>query len=747
MEIFPFAVPESDRKGLLLSFDEGEAFSKAPPVLHSIHRNIAIGSSLIVVRPFVSIQRPAAFTSMEEPALRELAIRFPEASIALLCSENYVHELSSDLFGRADDALNTDEKRREMIASIRQQELLHFVTDSNAILPRSRSYRYRLPSGVIAPTFVRVGNIQTSRHTLDAVFFWMLPHLRRPQGMLVETWSIGSIALNVARQIAKYDASKPGFRVDMLAHYHDGRPGTRAEFATIARGVSQNFDEPFLIVYSASMSGKSLRHLARSLASAHCPPENVERLVLYHVGAQPLADPNISLLCRLKSEAPSAAGNAQAANKVSIVDIDENTYFPRVLRDKQLRLTRKVAAQNKKFFDRYRSSNAIRVHVNTYLGEQIIRHHGIDIDVYEMLKVHDFLAELETKVLSLEPVPAIIIVPPHAAGEALASKIADIIEKKATRPEVYVSVDLQEHLPEDGKPKTDLAKRLHGTGNNDAVLLIDDVITTGSRIRSLQRSLRHLFRGRIHYFVGVARMESSQAWRDLQSTLRLNEHGDAHSVTAVEVVTLPDWNTNDCPWCEESRIFDEIIEQNPNAVSKAMKERALLLRSADKTGLINNVFLEGIGIPTMILGPNSAFVKDPAQPATVAAAVASAIQELRSESDEFLRLAPDGFPVRNILAFADLDRYTDPILRSAILRASRSSELRRSKEGDEKKRAMWTQERLKDPEVPDRQMRREILTAVLTGKLPPHSLDQNTLLALRNEGFSEFCDLVEKDLL
>ena len=87
-------------------------------------------------------------------------------------------------------------------------------------------------------------------------------------------------------------------------------------------------------------------------------------------------------------------------------------------------------------------------------------------------------------------------------------------------------------------------------------------------------------------------------------------------------------------------------------------------------------------------------------------------------------------------------RYTDSILRAAILRGAISNELRRAKESKEFERVKWFRERLVSKEEVDRQLRREILVGVLADKVPIETLDSSVIDSLRAEGYEEFCDLV-----
>jgi hypothetical protein len=226
------------------------------------------------------------------------------------------------------------------------------------------------------------------------------------------------------------------------------------------------------------------------------------------------------------------------------------------------------------------------------------------------------------------------------------------------------------------------------------------------------------------------------------STLKLNNLGEPHTVTAVEQVCLPDWNEDDCPWCQESAVLDYLLTAHSEDVSLEIKRRANRLRGAGEDGLIDDVFLSGIGMEPMALTPNSNFVRHPATQAETAAAVASAVQEMRTNENIAQRLVPHGFPLRTVLDHHDLNRYTDSILRAALLRVAAPMELRRSKEEHELERIEWVVSKLISSDAHDRQLRRELLVAILLQRLPRQALDEKTLNALREEGYSEFCNLI-----
>jgi hypothetical protein len=335
---------------------------------------------------------------------------------------------------------------------------------------------------------------------------------------------------------------------------------------------------------------------------------------------------------------------------------------------------------------------------------------------------------------------------PNDAARALGRLAAQILGSSSTAPALCCTADLEVFYDLDAwREVAAPAARFGELPSDGAILVLDDVVTSGGHLGVLQRALRFgEYRGIIHYVVGIDRMSSAEKLNGLTIALRHNEFGPSHSFVAVESVRLPDWDDQSCPWCAERKILDDLIRLCKSDTSVSLRERANELRQITEQGAGLDVFMPVDGVPPMSLSINSLFVDAPAPPATVAAAVAAALQEMRAEPSEQKRLDSDGFPVRSILGHAALQRYfSDPILRASILRCALALELRKSDEQYEAERAKWVRDRLVSDEIEDRQLRRELLLAVLTEKLPTETLDSSTLDVLRSTGFAEFCDMVE----
>lgn len=728
MEIAQFKF-DDDSIGILLSVRD---FNRTIVTeLYTNHRQAFDNASLILVRERPEQQFRSTADEKTNPAYQALAERFPDAKIARLSSENYRQIL---LDGLSNEAFSHDLANEQIIEAVRQGELMHFVHAGKALLPSSPGYYYRLPSGLFASTFLRVGNIQTNTAVLDAMFFWMLPYLKNVSGILIDTWSISSIALNAARLLPIYDSARAdriGFEI--LPRYADLQSSTSDETLAAARRVSDDFQRRFLLLYSASMSGKSLTRTLTVLQGAATNHEHVLPLVLYEVGrVEPAAHSAVQSLCRLDQQI-TIGGSESFPGDLTAVEIDANLYFPFGIQECEVQITALHAQPHLEFFSAYGETEAISVHRDSYVEDQKYRHHGIYIDVASLLKTQRFKQRLSEIIAQLTR-PDLMIVPPHGPGRKLAEESAALFGGEVP---IVESSDLRE---------PDVVQRIRDAGADARIMVVDDVVTTGTRLRTFQRRLRAddvCHTGVIYYLVGVSRMQTEIEWQRLTQSLtrRLEEK---NQVLPVEKIVLPDWDEHTCPWCQESRKWDEALSRSKSEGSFVMKERASLLRSTDR-GLLDKVFLSSPCSAPLKIGGGSVFAAANARQSVVAAAVAASLQMLRSDGDETKRLNPERFPVRYVLALSTIEtRFTDSILRAAILRCAHPPEMRRADHHEEEKRAKWAREILQSEQPADQDIRREILVAILFDRLPRTVLDSETLALLRESGLAEFVRLFEE---
>lgn len=751
LNFLPFSFPDNDqaRNGILLDIPEDVDLNAVETHLHTQLRPHFLSADLILLRfPPWQMRAPEP-RNHEQEGISRIAARFPHLSVRILSSYNYQHFIGRNLSETYDGKFALEENPESLIDLLRNSELAHMIKRSEALLSSGETYTFHLPSGAYTDEFLRVGNIQTSTHNLDTLFFWMLPYLSDIDGILVDTWSIGSIALNCSRLIGVYDTRrKRKLRVEIRSSYVDGRSTTRSQLLELAERASYSRSSPFLSIFSTTMTSRSIENLLLALRAKEFPSELIRLLVLFR-RARNKIEVNGETVNELCSFELSGYRNENLSNKVAI-EIDRTTYYPVFAKEKETRLTQSFAHKNQAFFSEYGLSNSIRIHADSTVGGQVYRHHGVYIDVLSMLQTDRFRQRLRAILETFDRAPKMVIVPPHNAGEGLARAIACFFEERhACSPRIVIHLDL-------GFPSTDgvdidaskemevIHTELRSLANTDTIIVLDDVITTGTRLLAYQKRLRDIeYKGQICYLVGVQRMEAPAQYQTLSSTLQQNNLGRSHSVMSVESVVLPNWNHDNCPLCLEKEFLQELVENQEGQISRWIQNRLNFLRRTSSEGLSENVFLQSQNASALRLTINSLFAHSNAPQSVVLSSVASAIQEMRACEDRVRRLDARGFPVRTIFRSRDLNRYSDGILRASILRSLAPDELRRFSIEKEKLLVEQAQSIFEATGEDEKNTHAELALAIGLGKIPIEAASEGTKRALRNLARHDLISIME----
>ena len=246
---------------------------------HPADKSVA---TFVIVRPPVDqAMTPDDFRASLFPALQE---RLPSLPIYLLSSEAFCHRLSDNFNWLANDPL-LGVDRMALIDSVRQQELAMYALNSNALLKMTGNRYFRAPSLKYCQCFMRVGNIQTSRSAVDAVFYWLLPWLKDCSAIIAESWTVSSTVLNAARLLARYDpVNHLRCRVDMLSAYHDRSAPLQFEAEEILRRVLPRKSDKVLIFVSSCMSGGLVNRLKETFRAADVHDTQWECATLFSLG-------------------------------------------------------------------------------------------------------------------------------------------------------------------------------------------------------------------------------------------------------------------------------------------------------------------------------------------------------------------------------------------------------------------------------------------------------------------------------
>lgn len=214
--------------------------------------------------------------------------RFGHTEVRLLYSDDHLICLSDSISRIRSPFVSISPPHTvTFIDHIRQTELRELVEGSPAFFPSLGGVPYLTPSGDPARAFVRIGNIQGRRSAVHKIFFWMLPHLKRTSAILVDTWSISSIAYNTSRLLSRYRGPKsPIVRVDMLSEYHsNSETSLKLNLEVLRRFLaSDNLSDEVgevTFVVSAVSTGKLLGQIKNTMDSLGYGSNNIKFVVLY----------------------------------------------------------------------------------------------------------------------------------------------------------------------------------------------------------------------------------------------------------------------------------------------------------------------------------------------------------------------------------------------------------------------------------------------------------------------------------
>lgn len=670
--------------------------------------------NLLVLRPPVAqqisniseiVEQLYASAPRRVPA-RDPFSRFPGTPVHILYSSNYRCALSDNINMSA-PPIDVDTER--LLPEICQQELDGLVAQGCALFPEISGYSYETPSGKHVKSFLRAGNIQTSRGALDGIFFWLLPHFRDRNSILIDTWSIGSTALNVARRIVDYDPGRPPPAVEIISGY-SSTPEERAKdlsrrIARLRAATGTAADFKLLVILSAQSSGSLYASLQERLRDVS---EEVRFVALFRLQHR---DDSPDCLRDYSDQAHFA----QAESPTTPIRVDPRAFF--ILRQIDVPLKIYTPSKPENNFVPFALSvspsnrrGLVQVHKN-YNRPGQERHHGIWIDTDALIRDKLFKEKYFEK-LSKLPRPKVIATPGHEAGKQLAQLAT---EKFELGPDVVIH---HPNLTPGIQPEAALS-RVKGLGADDSLLLIDDAFISGNQLATFQKGLRELeVACAVNYICAVARPASINDWNEAVSDWKWQSNTGDY----VDLIVLPNWHESNCPWCLEARRIPKLLKEFDFAeVNAVFVNRQALLNEgplhSDKTFLCRNPDGGRLGF-----GKDSVFAYKSDDDPWVFASVASHIQQMRNgvNPKQLHRLARPQGPLCTMLKYEEyLERkYTDSLLRAAIIRASQSYELVYSDAKDEKLRTERAAELIRSPVNLDGDLGLELLIAAACDKFP-----------------------------
>ncbi|MBN8808442.1 MAG: hypothetical protein J0I47_09455 [Sphingomonas sp.] len=679
------------------------------------------------VDPAIIAADPAEWTGPVRDLVGEPADMFGRArdrSVYLL----YAHQAQPYLSRALNTSLISDDLAgfvpAELVDQLRQAEFGYLVERSKALLSAPPGTSFRAPSGKIVSNFIRVGNIQIDRDALDAIAFWMLEHLKDRQAIVVDTWSISSLASHAAR-IASEHLAMPMPRLEILPGYNDGSTAAKDEALRILKridadvGAAPEDKTRVLILISATQSGSLGKVLKEASAdSGHrCDPTFLALFAL--------ADSDLPRLSNMVSDQRFSYKDDDEAT--ATIEIDRQVYFPLAYEDVSYRLRKPDAQRYRRFFDDYAETQVVRLHADgVRLDATRQPHHMIRLDLDEIRETAPFRAKLATTLAGFGPQLA-VLAPSHDAAWKFAGQVEVELESRFGKILVL-------HLPALGAA-TDTGDRakaaaiIRAAKTGDEITIVEDVASGTDRVAQIDKMLRtEGFAGKVNFVIGIHTDEDPEEWVAFCGRLGPN------TVHVVEELPMPDGGSDACPWCRELELYDRWAQHGP-PLPPALLERRQSLVGAGTAGLTANALLHPAQLAAPELGPKSFYSNAGCSQAHVIGAAAAAIQYQRAVGQpDKPKLGERHYPVATILDHQDylLQKWTDTVLRSSFLRAATRDELVWTEKAKEGKRAAALEKLIHHADASEHDIVLELLIAACLGKVTINLADASLVARIQS---------------
>ena len=704
---------------------EWERIAQAEKISDDIRVKM-LDADIVVIR----CDKTRSIRNLEEIKKKSEAFvkRFSNKEVYLLYSQNFEINLIS--LGSAKKGRRDTKYTNELIKKLQQLELLDILDSQKAIFPKTPPGTFvKSPSGSIVNTFIRTGNVQTSVEILDIFFFWLIPMLENIDSIILDTWTVSSIGLNISRRMSLYNAKGTGFRqpiyIDILSKYYGNDPTSIQELKKITNGLKSHGLSKPLFIFSACATGVSLEKLVDDVKTREkltCS----KFVALYSFDR--LSDDSLFSLCTLESYLKDVDYADTGFGKPVFV-IDEETYMPNILdvvnETSNKKINTDLLETSSTFFNRYVGCEAFTVHksVTQHQG----KHHAYYILMDKLIQHEKFLEKLECiideKFVTKKKVPTMILAADTDSSYLLAKKIREYFYLKIGNDSTITI--FKEDKIADNK---DLREKLQAAEEGDTLFIVEDVCVTGRTIGKYQGQLRDLnYRGITEIFVGVMRPESEETINNIKKYRTwARERSYPEALHCVETVLLPNWGEKNCPWCVEQRNLLKWVEcisysKIPENIKEMLEERLKILMREGADWI--ECFTQPIRVTARSFWIEGG---EQASQADISCAVASGLQYFRDKGIDGYKLGA-GYPNRVILSDTDLygENWQNTVLQVAIWRAAKTGELQSVDYNKQDSRLSKLNDYLASPDPApdvgdevDRAKCYEVAVSILSQKIP-----------------------------
>jgi len=511
--------------------------------------------------------------------------------------------------------LDGDANDEGALARLRQHELTSLVKADGVLFFHGRGVaRFRLPSGEFSDYFLRIGNIQKSRRAVTTVCFWCLPFSQRTRHVICESWTVSTIAGELAQFLNVYWANAEhswkvtssyleeypqGGAADIsVSHATNFRIGDSRHLRELLRREKDNRDA-ILFLISASASGRLLKEV-RDISEDFSEVGSIRPLVLYSIGAEIEED---ALLCDLRTYLEERGLRYRIEKidndeSVPIIEVDPRTYIPNYRVTKKHPFSVLYHTKTDGFFERYSGNKIFSVNRIGRTSERSPgRHYSYHFDADKVLEHPAFTSGLDAAIAKVGSVTSVVAVD-TIRNRRFCALVKEGFEKvqpdKESPPITFV------HDFSSLSEESDLLADMRDP--KGSILFADALVVTGSNIRDLselirkEASIAQGSKAKLTYLIGLARWYSSEKKKWVSFFNRASSHdGFLGCLEVVESVALPLFQEKNCPWMRELKAHEAAIQDLPPDSEERdfIAERISVLRVGRTEGLTGkNVFFQ-----------------------------------------------------------------------------------------------------------------------------------------------------------
>ncbi len=533
-----------------------------------------------------------------------------------------------------------------VVSKVRKADLLQLLEEDGGAcaFEAHANYHFVTPSLTHTSRFMRIGDLLHNLHTLDQMAFWLRPYIGTADAILVDSWSIASAILRT-------------LQINRLQIPFDCFPEHPAHNSIACQRVVEGLlarlplGGRLVAFVSISGSGRLVEHIQTMFNERAAGRFTIECLSIYGFASTPN---QLNCFARIPTHETFFQDPCELCASGSIpIHIDPAAYHLKSLSEPEVLLSKSHLAAAKPFIERYRDTkNLFIVHHD---DRNDGRHHAFDLNMFTLFSHPEFAKRFDEKLVSLLGNVDLIVSPDHEAGKYMADRAKAVFG---------CPVIIHDTLDRNALSVNDLGIVL----NARKILIVDDVVNSGSRLRQYIQSVReghYLSCQMLSYLVALARPSTPQHLTELSKTLTDGHNWKGH-FHAVEEIILPNWNEELCPWCREFDFISGIARRFARP-PRWLTARLAKLRNRTE-GISDEPILLLPGVSSVVLGDQSPICSGESSSMVVMFALASALQAQRNDKYLKKQLHPR-FPVSNVMSPENVkDRYTEGLIRAALLR-------------------------------------------------------------------------------